>query len=148
MAHFPFILVRSNDHLRSCNFVKIMTPPNGERCPDGRHLWVQEKEEIIRRLMHGLLQLLLICSVDGAKVRDTAIKWMRRGQEGNDERLNGEAWKKGRWGWKSHRNRYGQSRTESCDLYRSNDMDSFKQLQGVTIKNNFSNIFIIIFSPF
>lgn len=91
---------------------------------DGRHLWVQEKEEIIKGLMHGLFQLLLICSVDGAKVRDMAIKWMRRGQEGNDERLNGEAWEKRRLGWKCNRKRYAQSRTEPCDVYISNDMDS------------------------
>lgn len=88
------------------NTWKIMTP-NGGRRPDGRHLWVQEKEEIIKRLMLGLFQLLLICSVDEAKVRHTAIKWMRRGQEGNDERLKGEAWGGGRCGWKCNRNRHG-----------------------------------------
>ena len=36
----------------------------------------EEKEEITERVMLGLAQPLLICSLDKAKVKDTAIKWI------------------------------------------------------------------------
>lgn len=49
--------------------------------------WIQEKEEIIERMMLGLAQFLSICSLDEAKVKDTAIKWIRgRREDVDDER--------------------------------------------------------------
>lgn len=48
------------------------------------HATVSEgKEEITERVMLGLAQPLLICSLDKAKVKDTAIKWIwgRREEE-------------------------------------------------------------------
>lgn len=54
------------------------------------HNWIQEKEEIIERMMLGPAQSLSISLLDEARVKDTAIKWIGgRREEADDER----------WGW-------------------------------------------------